>query len=141
MNKKKVITPETIAFVQGLIEQVNGKISGLVKFGFLQRSAERSMSRYFYYHAELGIVVKRPFVRDMEIDIPECAVETVIIEPTQKDDECYWQSKNVIYVQPFVDTSRQNEAYKELKKTGYEGEDFCDRNVGHFEGKPVVFDW
>ena len=122
-----------------LVQELGGDIKLLTAHGFKQFCASNCCHSLVMVNHDMGVVVKNPFIMDT-IEVPKHAIPT--LEFDLPDPRCSWKPK--ILIQPLADISNQELAYQELVALGYSesgGFDFASRNVGHYEGKPVLIDW
>lgn len=108
----------------------------VTKLGFRWKNINNgSCSRYIWVNRKKKIVVKRPFICQ-RAKLPPNTVPTHIIT---LDD---WQ---VCFIQPLVDVTRNavEKAYEYFLNLSHKTYimDLSYRNVGIFQGNPVMIDW
>lgn len=106
---------------------------GMRKLGFRERSHfGASYACTQWVHRKLRLIFKCSFVCNRRI--PKAAIPTLVIRKARG---------HLALLQPLADTSRCHEAQQELQDLpiAVRGIDVHGSNVGHYKGKPVVFDW
>lgn len=129
-----------------LLKKLNNKLPLLLNHGFKLTNKDSSC-RGVYKNKKLGVVVKRPYIVGWEPS-KKVKVPTIKIgrEPRYVDSCCLGCCSQ-IFIQPIVGRRNLDLAVEKLSEFESEstnnscGGDFYRRNVGWYNGKPVVFDW
>ena len=114
------------------------------ELGFKAEWHAGASRRPIYISKKLGLVVKRPYVSE-ERDLyrkSKYKIPTHIIDVKDEVDR-ESDSPSPIYIQPLADVSKKAvkialETFDGVKHGFY---DDHDKNIGLYNGKPVIFDW
>jgi hypothetical protein len=129
--------------VAKLLRKVNNDINLFVRVHGFTRidKSQLTTSRHVFKHDAWGIVVKVPYLAELEA--PAYSIPTVAVDLPDKllRSSNYDYQSDVILIQPLAKVTKQEEGFKILCKRLYGNCDEHEGNVGWYKKCPVWIDW